>query len=112
MQTFKCMGLAMGLLSMWFMCGLTATAMASGATFDIAAGAAPNTLKEFAAQAHLQLLFDFKAVQTLKTPAIKGQLDPVEALKILLRGSGFTFRQINDHTIAVMAPGMSTTWLA
>jgi iron complex outermembrane receptor protein len=112
MQTFKCMGLITGLLSAWLMCGLTAPAMASGATFDIAAGAAPDTLKEFAAQAHLQLLFDYKAVQTLKTPAIKGQLEPIEALKSLLHGSGFTFRQINERTIAVTAPGMSTTWLA
>jgi iron complex outermembrane receptor protein len=83
--------------------------MAAGVAFEIAAGDAATTLKEFAAQAHLQLLFDYKAVQFLKTPAVKGQLEPSEALKMLLRGTGLTFRQVNDRTIAVMALGSDST---
>ena len=96
--------LAIG-LSGW----LAAQAISSGVSFDISSGAATATLKEFATQAHLQLLFDYKAVQRLRTPAIKGQLTPSEALKEMLSGSGFTFRQINDHTIAVMALGAPTS---
>src|SRR6266853_1021072 len=88
---------------------LTANAMAAGVVFEIAAGEAATTLKVFAAQAHVQLLFDYKAVQSLKTPALKGQFEPSEALKILLQGSGLTFRQVNDHTIAVMAVGSEAT---
>jgi iron complex outermembrane recepter protein len=95
--------------AVFFAIGVTgwagADAMASGATFDIAAGSATTTLKKFASQAHVQLLFDYKAVEKLKTPRVKGQLEPRDALKALLRGSGFTFREVNDHTIAVIAPG-------
>ena len=88
---------------------LTANAMAAGVVFEIAAGEAATTLKQFAAQAHVQLLFDYKAVQSLKTPAVKGQLEPTEALKILLRGTGLTFRRVNDRTFAVMALGTEAT---
>ena len=105
MQRFKRVGFTVGLVTVWFAGCLAAQAMASGVTFEIAAGSATTTLKQFAAQAHMQLLFDFKAVQSLKTPALKGQLEPTEALRILLQGSGLTFRQVNDHTIAVMALG-------
>jgi outer membrane receptor protein involved in Fe transport len=109
MQRFKYIGCAMGVVGIWFACCLTAQAMVSGAKFDIAAGAAPTTLKDFAAQAHMQLLFDYRALQGVKTPELKGELTPEEALKILLGGSGLTFRQINDHTIAIMAPGAVQT---
>src|SRR5262249_5807869 len=57
------------------------------------------------AQAHVQLLFDYKAMTALKTQAVKGQFEPTEALRLLLRGTGFTFHQVNDHTIAVVAVG-------
>lgn len=111
MQRFKRIGFTVGLVTVWFAGCLAAHAMASGVTFEIAAGSAATTLKQFAAQAHVQLLFDYKAVQSLKTPALRGKLEPSEALKILLQGSGFTFRQVNDHTMAVMAPGTSTSSL-
>lgn len=88
---------------------LTAYAMASGRTFDISAGAAPTTLKEFAEQAHLQLLFDFKAVKSLHTPEVKGQFEPAEALEILLRGTGLTFRRVNDRTYAILSLSNYTT---
>jgi len=109
MRRIKRLGFTMSLLTAWLAGSLAAEAMASGVTFNIAAGSAPTTLKEFAAEAHVQLLFDYRAVQTLKTPAVKGLLEPSEALKVLLRGSGFTFRQINDHTFAVMAAPESST---
>ncbi len=109
MQRFKRNGFAVGLVTIWFASCLAAHAMASGVNFEIPAGSAATTLKEFAAQAHVQLLFDYKVVKALKTPAISGQLEPTEALKTLLQGSGLTFRQVNDHTIAVMALGSQPT---
>jgi len=109
MQRVKQIGFAVALVTAWLAGCLTAHAMASGVTFEIAAGSAPTTLKIFAAQAHLQLLFDYKAVRSLKTPAVRGQLEPGEALKLLLQGSGLTFRQVNDHTIAVIAVGPDPT---
>jgi outer membrane receptor protein involved in Fe transport len=84
---------------------MTASAAAAGLAFDIAAGSATITLKQYASQAHLQLLFDYKAVEKLKTPAVKGQLEPTEALTLLLTGTGLSFHEVNDHTISVVSPG-------
>jgi iron complex outermembrane recepter protein len=102
-------GLTAGFLIACLAICMTANAMAAEIVFEIEAGLAPSTLKQFAAQAHVQLLFDYKAVQSLKTPEVHGQLEPADALKILLQGSGFTFHQVNDHTIAVMATGSAHT---
>jgi len=98
-------GIATALVTAWLAACVTANAMAAGVMFEIAAGDARTTLKEFAAQAHVQLLFDYSAVAQLRTPELKGQYEPGAALRILLRGTGFTFKQVNDHTVAVMAPG-------
>jgi len=103
------LGCAVTLVAIGLTGWLAAQAMSSGVTFDIAAGSASATLKQFASQAHVQLLFDYKAVQKLRTPAVKGQLAPMQALKQMLDGSGFTFREINDHTIAIIAPDASTS---
>jgi len=102
-------GLTAALVAVSLAICLTANAMAAGIAFDIAAGEAATTLKQFASQAHVQLLFDYKALAKLRTPELKGQYEPGEALRILLRGTGFTFRQVNDHTIAVMQPGAELT---
>jgi len=58
-------------------------------------------LKAFAAQAHIQLLFDYKALARLKTGPVKGRMDPKDALLQLLKGSGYTFQQVNARTIAI-----------
>lgn len=105
MRRFTRFGSAVTLLAIGLTGCLAAQAMASGLVFDISAGTATVTLKEFATQAHLQLLFDYQAVRKLRTPAVHGQLAAADALRQLLTGSGFTFREINDHTIAIVAPG-------
>lgn len=112
MRTFRKLrlgGASAALLTASLIVCLTANAMAEGVAFEIAAGDAATTLKQFAAQAHVQLLFDYKAVARLKTPALRGQYEPREALNVLLRGTGFSFRVVNDHTFAVMTPGSAAT---
>lgn len=109
MRRFLSLGCRVTLLALGLTGWLAAQAMPSGMTFDISAGTATTSLKEFATQAHLQLLFDYKALEKLKTPAVKGQLTPTEALKEMLEGSGFTFHEINDHTIAITRSGASTS---
>lgn len=89
------------LTAVWLAISAAASAMADPVQFDIAAQSMPQALKRFAAQAHVQLLFDYKAVEALKTPAVRGRLEATDALGILLRGTGFTFQQVNDHTIAI-----------
>lgn len=98
-------------LALGFTSCLAAQAMPSDTIFDIRSGPATTSLKEFATQAHLQLLFDFKAVEKLKTRAVRGQLTPTQALQEMLKGSGFTFHEINDHTIAIARLGGSTPYI-
>lgn len=109
MRRFLSLGCRVTLLALGLTGWLAAQAMPSGVTFDIRAGTASSSLKEFASQAHLQLLFDYKALEKLKTPSVKGQLTPAEALKEMLEGSGFTFHEINDHTIAITRSGGATS---
>jgi iron complex outermembrane receptor protein len=90
---------------------IAAHAIATGVAFDIPSGSAQATLKQFASEAHLQVVFDYRAVQKVRTPEVKGTLEPTEALKQMLIGSGLTFYEVNDHTIAIVAPGASTSSL-
>jgi iron complex outermembrane receptor protein len=96
------LGIAFSLLgALWLAVSPTALARANTESFDIAAQAMPGALKAFAAQAHLQLLFDYKALARLRTGPVKGRMEPKDALQRLLKGSGYTFRQVNGRTIAI-----------
>jgi len=70
--------------------------------FDIAAQDAAAALTEFGAQSHLQLVFDYDAVQGIATHAISGRLRVVDALGRLLSGTGLTYEIINDRTISIL----------
>ncbi len=95
-------GIGLSLLgALWLTVSPTALARADTASFDIAAQPMPGALKAFAAQAHLQLLFDYKALARLRTRPLKGRMDPKDALGRLLKGSGYTFQQVNERTIAI-----------
>src|SRR6476659_1308810 len=70
--------------------------------FDIAAQDAASALTQFGEQSHLQLIFDFDAVQGVETHAVAGQLRVVDALWRLLSGTGLTYEIINDRTISIL----------
>jgi|HubBroStandDraft_4_1064222.scaffolds.fasta_scaffold00083_7 iron complex outermembrane receptor protein len=93
------------LATMWLAVCPAVNAMADSVEFDIAAQPMPQALKRFAAQAHVQLLFDYKAVEALKTSTVRGRFEAADALGLLLRGTGLTFQQVNDHTIAISRAG-------
>jgi iron complex outermembrane recepter protein len=95
----------------WIRSGLTATlvAFACIATaqtappeFDIAAQDAATALTAFGGQSHLQLVFDYDAVQGIETRAVSGRLRVADALGRLLSGTGLTFEIINDRTISIV----------
>ena len=69
--------------------------------FKIAASAAPEALAEFVRQSGFQVLYDFDAIRHVGTHEVTGQLDPTEALNLMLEGSGLTFEFINERTISV-----------
>jgi iron complex outermembrane recepter protein len=71
-----------------FMLAAPAMALADKAHFEIPAQAMPQALKAFAAQAHMQLLYQYKAVEHVNANAVNGDLDKHAALEELLRNSG------------------------
>src|SRR5688572_21126509 len=70
--------------------------------FDIDAQDAAAALAEFSSQSELQLLFDFDAVQGLRTQAVTGRLRVADALGRMLTGTGLTFEIINARTISIV----------
>src|SRR5690348_6103031 len=94
----------------WVRCGVAtliafarlARAQTAPSDFDIAAQDAASALTEFGEQSHLQLVFDFDAVQGVATRAVAGRLRVVDALGRLLMGTGLTYEIINDHTISIL----------
>ncbi|MDE2050527.1 MAG: TonB-dependent receptor [Gammaproteobacteria bacterium] len=96
------LGIGFSLLGvLWLTFSPTAVARANPESFDIAAQPMPGALQAFAAQAHVQLLFDYKALARLRTGPVKGLMQPNEALALLLKGSGYTFQRVNGRTIAI-----------
>jgi len=71
------------------------------ADFDIPPGPAVDTIVKWAEQAHVQVLFDYQIVSSYSSRAIKGRLQPIEALRRMLRPTYLTFDYVNDDTVAV-----------
>jgi iron complex outermembrane receptor protein len=89
------------------LCGMVAGRAAaqsprSTPQFDIEAQEAAAALAEFSAQAGLQLLFDYDAVQGLRTRAVNGRMRVKDALGRLLTGTGLTYEIVNERTISVL----------
>jgi iron complex outermembrane receptor protein len=69
--------------------------------FNIAAQDAPDALAEFGEQSGLQLLFDYEAVEEIRTAALAGPHTVPDALNHMLAGTGLTFVIVNDRTISI-----------
>jgi iron complex outermembrane recepter protein len=84
---------------------LTASAMAlaDSARFDIAAQPLPQALKAFAAQAHMQLLYQFNDVAKAMGNAVSGDLEKHEALARLLKNSGLEIIYTSDSAATIRA---------
>lgn len=67
---------------------LPVLAMADSIRFSIAAQPLPAALKAFAAQANMQLLYRFEAVESAKANAVIGDFEKRAALEMLLDGTG------------------------
>src|ERR1700733_3326380 len=82
-------------------------ASADPARFDIAAQPLPTALRNFAAQAKMQLLYRYDIVSHKTASPVAGQLDRHAALELLLRGTGLEAVYSNDNTatIRLISPG-------
>ncbi|HET7812067.1 MAG TPA: TonB-dependent receptor [Steroidobacteraceae bacterium] len=79
-----------------------ARGQAAARDFHIAAQDAASALAEFGAQSQMQLLFDYEAVQGVRTHALRGQWEVPEALGKLLADTGLSFTLINERTVSIV----------
>ncbi len=83
-----------GLLIIAFLtAGIAAAAESMKKTFNLPAGAAGETLKQFAAQAGREIVFAPEAIGTVQTKAVQGELTPPEALNLMLADTGLAASQ-------------------
>jgi iron complex outermembrane receptor protein len=79
-------GLPVLFLFLWVM-ALPACAPQGDVDFDIPAGSATVTLKEFAKQSGLEIIYTAKSVESVTTNALQGSMHPREGLERLLTGT-------------------------
>src|SRR5262245_57636756 len=72
-----------------------------GTQFHIGGVGTTFALNEFGRQSNLQILFDYNVVEERRLNDIDGELEPDEALRLMLEGSGLTFDFVNERTLAV-----------
>src|ERR1700722_16670728 len=76
-------------------------ASADPARFDIAAQPLPTALKNFAAQAKMQLLYRYDIVSHATASPVSGKLEKHAALDLLLRGTGLEAVYSNENTATI-----------
>ncbi|SLM50108.1 Ferrichrome iron receptor [Nitrospira japonica] len=77
------------------------TAYAQPVDFDIAAKPLAGALAEFAAATNLQVLYSGELTKGLNTAGVSGRHEPEEALKMLLKDSGLTYRFTDVNTVTL-----------
>ena len=82
---------------------ISITAMADGTpqVFNIPALQLDNALTELADKGNLRLLYQAERVSKLRSKPVSGKYSAEEALKILLNGSGLSFRKTADNAFTV-----------
>src|ERR1700754_5171156 len=86
-------------------------ASADPAHFDIAPQPLPDALKNFAAQAKMQLLYRYDVVSHATANPVAGQLEKRAALERMLRGTGLEaiYSGENTATIRLISAGKQTS---
>lgn len=76
-------------------------AIAQQRTFDIPAQEAVRAIPEFARQAGIQIIAPSSQLRGVRTPALRGDLDARQALRVLLRGTGLEVATDNGTVITL-----------
>ncbi len=79
-----------------------ADAAVATVTFDIPSQSLSSALSEYARQSSRQILFSPNIAEGKKAPAVTGAKQPLEALEMLLRGSGLDY-QVTDTGAVLIA---------
>ncbi|MBO6826660.1 MAG: TonB-dependent receptor [Sneathiella sp.] len=70
-------------------------------SYDVPAGKTQAVLETIASQSGISLIFD-EDLTEVSSNAVKGEYDPVAAMKLVLSGSGFELKKINDTTYSIV----------
>lgn len=73
-------------------------------SFDIASESLAAALLDFAEQAKIQVVTSGAQLQQLQTNGLKGRYSARAALKVLLSGTGLTFREVGSGTVSIERP--------
>ena len=79
----------------------SAAATASPKPFSIDAEEAPRSLLEFGRQSAVQILFASEKVKGIVTNAVHGNYEPIEALRLLLKGTPLVVSEKADGVLVV-----------
>jgi iron complex outermembrane recepter protein len=92
--------------------GILAFAAAGSATsvrFDIPAQSVPATLHLFIQQSAAEVVYNLKELEKLDSNGVKGVMEPADALRILLEGTGYMAnRTESGNFVVTKAPGQNT----
>lgn len=88
-------------IRMLAMACLPAVATAAPQAFDIPAGLAAQTLTRFAQQAAVPLAVPYEITEGRRTRAVRGRLEPEQALRRMLRGTGLAVRRVGDGQFVI-----------
>lgn len=69
--------------------------------FDIPAGALESAIGQFGRQSGLQVIYDDTVIAGKRASAVRGRLESTQGLDRLLRGTGLTWRRLNDDTLII-----------
>ena len=77
--------------------------------FDIPAQTLGAALLRFSEQAQLQVIVESRLAESVSAPPVKGAYARGDALKLLLAGSGLTFRMVGNGAVAIHALQAAST---
>jgi iron complex outermembrane receptor protein len=77
--------------------------------FDVPAEDAPAAIRDFASQAHVQILVAGEKVKDKHLHAVSGELSTDQGLRLLLADSGLSPQYVGDRSIALVTASDSTT---
>ena len=83
----------------------TPHAQAQQRTFEVAAQPAVTAIPELARQAQVQIIAPAGSLEGIDTPAIAGDMDAREALRMLLVGTGLTIKSDEGNVILLQQAG-------
>ena len=73
--------------------------------FNLPSDEFPNAILEFYRQSKIEVLFlASDALSNIHTHPVVGDFTPDQALKLMLGGTGLTYRFVTDHSVAIKAP--------